>query len=105
MKILRQLGSLRVGLGVLALAVVLLRPAAGGAPVYEGWAVVPTLLVPTLAPLIFLGLVLDMLMTRVLMTDTQGGERGRYRTVLWTDFVLVALLALAWVPFFMTLGN
>ena len=103
MTILRQLGSLRLALGVLALMVVVLRPAAG-APVYDGWALVPTVLVPTLAPLIFLGLLLDLLMSRVMMIDTVGGERGRYRMVLWTDVVLLALLGLAWVPFFMALG-
>jgi len=102
-RILRQLGGLRVALGVLALVVVLLRPAAG-TPVYEGWALVATVLVPTLAPLIFLGLLLDLLMSRVMMIDASGAQRGHYRMVLWADFMLAALLAIAWAPFFMALG-
>lgn len=106
MNMVKRLGTLRVGLVVLALVALLLRPAAGGAPVYEGWAFVTTMLVPALTPLVFFGLLLDMLMTWVLSIDLQPAQRAEGpRTVLWVDFVLVAALSFAWIPFFLSLGN
>lgn len=105
MKIVQRLGVRRVGLLLLALAALLLRPAAGGTPVYEGWPFVTTLLVPALVPLVFLGLLLDMLMTWVMSVDLQPDQRARPRSVLWADFAMATAVGLVWIPFFLSLGN
>lgn len=101
----QQLGALRVGLVLLSVVTLLMRPAAGGMPVYEGWPFVTTLLVPALAPLVFLGLLLDMLMTWVMSLESGPERRLRARKVLWVDLLLVAALGIAWIPFFLSLGN
>ncbi|NIP74079.1 MAG: hypothetical protein GWO16_14150 [Gammaproteobacteria bacterium] len=105
MSYLRQLGALRLGLLGLAIVVLVLRPESGAKVSYEGWRMVPTLLVPTLAPLVFLGLLLDALMTRVLMSDVWGVERRRLRRAVTTDLVVALLVGLVWVPFFLALGG
>ena len=43
---------------------------------------------------------LDMLMTRIYMSDKAGAERARYRRILAAEAVAFALLVLAWIPFF-----
>jgi hypothetical protein len=102
---LRRIGALRVMLAALTLAVVAFAPFARGEVSYSGWAMVPTLIVPAISPIVFFVLLLDMLMARVFLGSTDETGRQRYRTVLWMDVVLVGLLVLAWIPFFMTLGK
>ena len=97
---LGQYGALRVILGVFTLAVVLMAPLAGGAVQKSGWRMFPTLIVPAVAPLFFFGYLLIMLMSRVFMSDASPRERQRLRMVIRTDAVLLALLVLAWGPFF-----
>ncbi len=105
MKMVQRLGGLRTGLVVLSLLFLVMRPISGGVPVLEGWPMVTTLLVPALAPLVFLGLLMDMFMTWVMSIDTESSERLRARNVLWVDLVLAAAFALAWVPYYLSLGN
>lgn len=103
--IVLQLGALRIGLLLLAILTMALRPEAGTKVIYEGWPMVPTLLVPALAPLVFLGLLLDAMMTRVLMSDKEGAERARLRRAVTADLLVALAQGLVWVPFFMALGK
>ncbi len=105
MKIVQQLGGLRMGLVIVSLLFLAMRPVSGGSPVLEGWPLVTTLLVPALAPLVFLGLLMDMFMTWVMSIDTESSQRLRARSVLWVDLVLASAFALAWVPYYLSLGN
>lgn len=105
MKILRDLGALRVALVLTAIVVLAFRPVAGGTPELEGWPLVTTLLVPSLVPLVFLGLLLDMFMTWVMNIDLQPHQRAHPRSVLWVDFVFAAAVGVAWIPFYLSLGN
>ncbi len=74
-------------------------------PVYSGWPFVPTVLVPVLAPLIFMLLLLDALMGRVLMSDMRGAERTRRRDAVIVNLLLVAGLLLRWLPYYLALGK
>lgn len=103
-QLLQWLGPLRVMLALGALAVLILRPAAGTKAVYAGWAMVPTVLVPTLMPLVFMVLLLDTLMGAVLLAG-RPEERRRYQTVIAVDLALAALLVLWWWPYFAALGR
>lgn len=100
---LSQLGALRLALLGLVLLTVVLRPAPGGDAVYEGWAFVRTVLLPALAPLLFMGVMFDALMARVMMVDKQDAQRQRYRRIAWLDFGAGVLLFLFWLPYFMGL--
>ena len=104
-QLLIDLKPLRVALILCAVVTVILQPAQGASPVYEGWGVVPTLLMPVLAPLFFMLLMLDALMTSVLRSQASGQEQARYRRVRNTVLVAGILLLLSWLPYFISLMN
>lgn len=104
-QLLIDLKPLRVVLILCAAVTVVLQPEPGLSPVYEGWGVIPTLLMPVLAPLFFMLLMLDALMTTVLRSQATGEEEARYRRVRNTVLVAGILLLLSWLPYFITLMN
>jgi len=87
----------------LALLTVVLRPAPGAEAVYEGWAFVRTVLLPALAPLLFMGVMFDALMARVMMVEKGDAQRQRYRRVAWLSFATGVVLVVFWLPYFMGL--
>lgn len=101
----KQLKLLRIMLLTAALIIIVLAPGADSTVSYEGWAMVPTLLLPTLAPLIFMVLLLDSLMSRVWMIDAKGSERNKFKNIIKVNLFVVLLLVLAWAPFFIRLWN
>jgi hypothetical protein len=101
--LLRQMGVLRVVLVGLAILDMLASPRPGTAAVYSGWEVVPTLILPVLAPILLQVLLLDALMGRVMMSSTKGAERARYRRIVTVNLVFSAALVLWWAPYFLKL--
>lgn len=103
-QLLQWLGLLRGLLVLGALALLVLRPAPRTAAIYSGWALVPTVLAPTLTPMIFMVLLLDAIMGAVLLAS-RPRERRHYRAVIAVDLVLAALLVIWWWPYFAVLGR
>ena len=101
--LLRQMGVLRVVLIALVILDMLASPRPGTAAVYSGWEVVPTLILPVLAPILLQVLLLDALMGRVMMSGARGAERARYRRTVTVNLVFSAALALWWAPYFLKL--
>lgn len=101
--LLQQMGVLRVVLVLLAVGDMLLSPAPGTAAVYSGWEMVPTLIMPVLAPILLQVLLLDALMGRVLMSSHKGAERLRYRRIVTVNLLVCGLLLLWWLPYFLRL--
>ena len=62
-----------------------------------------TLVAPPLAVMMVFVVPLDMLMSRIYMTDKRGAERARYRRILAAEALALALLVAAWTPFFVRL--
>ena len=100
-----QFGALRLMLAVLTVVNILYVQKPGTPPVYSGWDLAPTVLAPVMAPLVLMLLMLDMLMSRVMMVDTKGRARKRLRHVILVEFVLALGLLLAWLPYFLALGQ
>ena len=62
-----------------------------------------TLVAPPLAVMMAFVVPLDMLMSRIYMTDKEGTERARYRRILAVETLAFALLVAVWIPFFVAL--
>ena len=103
-QLLQWLGPLRVTLVLGALAMLVLRPAPHTAAVYKGWEMVPTVLVPTFTPIIFMLLLLDAIMGAVLLASRPGndGVTARSSSSIWR---WPQWLVLWWWPFFAALGR
>lgn len=100
---LNSLGALRIGLLTLAVLVMVMAPKPGTPVVLEGGQMLSTLIAPALAPIVFMVLMLDALMGRVLMGDARGAERTRYRRIVATNLAAGILLFLWWTPYFVRL--
>lgn len=103
-QIVVRYGVLRALLAVTGLLLIVFATQPGTLPVYTGWPLVVTVLVPVLAPIIFMLLLLDALMSRVWMIDKQGDEYMRPRAAVIINLLLVAGLLLFWVPYYLGLG-
>jgi hypothetical protein len=97
---LKTLGAQRVGLTVLVLLVVLSAPLAyTSETTYEGWMVLPTIIAPSLSPILFFLLCLDMLMSKVFMSQHDETGKKRFRVILLSHTVTLIVLLAAWLPF------
>lgn len=98
---LARIGALRLAM---ALCVALLLPFAFlHGRVEPPWSAFADYVAPVLVALFAWGLLFDVLMVRVLMTDKEGRERRRYRSVMIFDLGLFGLLLLFWGRFFASL--
>jgi len=98
-QILRGIQPLRWLLVAGAVLLLVLRPMPGAAPVYSGWSMVPTLIVPALVPLFFMGLLLDAIMSAVQLSS-HPEWRMRYQTLIVVNLVMAILLLIWWGPYF-----
>lgn len=102
---LSDLGPLRLMLALLVLLVILMAPAALGETRLDWPFVLPTVIAPAVAPILFFVLMLDVLMTRVWMSGAEEAARARLRRALRFDLVVTAVLVAAWTPFFLRLAG
>ena len=105
MNLINQLKPMRVLLVVCALLTIVFRPDPGTAVVYEGTQMFSTLLVPVVAPILFMLLLLDTLMSTIWITQTEGDEKKRYRNNIIVNLTVVGLLLYSWLPYIAALGG
>ncbi len=98
-QLLSWLGPLRLMLVFGVLVLLVSRPAPGTAPVYAGWNMIPTLIFPSLVPLLFMVLLLDAIMSAVQLASYPG-ERRHYQTVIGVSLGMALVLMLWWWPYF-----
>lgn len=103
MGLVLDLGFLRIALVIMAVLVMAGAPAPGTSPVLQGPQMWSSLLAPTLAPILFMVLMLDALMGRVLLGSAAGAERARYRRVVIVNLATGGILLLWWLPYFLYL--
>ena len=97
----QRLGAMRVALTLMAAALVVLVPWPGPGEDNELGAF-RALVVPALSPILFMVLMLDVLMSRVQMADAGGEARNRYRFIIRFELVVALVLALSWLPYFIS---
>ena len=104
-QLLVEMKPLRVMLNGFAILLILFRPELGTPISYEGWAMATTLLAPVLAPIIFMLLMLDSLMTKVFMAEKPQEVRASLSRVLRVNLIIGVALLLYWLPFFYYLNK
>lgn len=100
---LKNFGALRVLLIVAAIVLAAMSPEPGTAAARSGWEMIPTLIAPTMAPLIFMGLMFDFMMCRVRMSDEL--VRPKFRFISYVELATALVLLLIWLPFFLAIGR
>ena len=105
MNFIKQLKPMRILLIACALLTIVFRPDPGTAVVYEGAEMFSTLLIPVFAPILFMLVLLDTLMSTIWVTQTEGDEKKRYRNNIIINLVVVLLLLYFWLPYIAALGK
>lgn len=66
-----------------------------------GWQVIPSLIAPVMAPILFVVILFDFVMSSVHAADNPGAQGARHRLLKRIQIAFIGLLLLYWVPFFM----
>ncbi|ADE16223.1 conserved hypothetical protein [Nitrosococcus halophilus Nc 4] len=98
MEFIKYFGPMRIVLALFTFTLIGMAPFASEAS-FSGWGAVVGTVAPSLTVIMLFVLPLDMMMSRIFMTDTEGAQRLRYRRILWLEFFLFIALLLAWGPF------
>jgi hypothetical protein len=96
---IQKLGPLRIALAVCAIIAIFFAPQPGAQLMLFGTGVITTLLIPVLAPLIFMGLLLDALMSRVKQIDADPEGKNRYKLIIIVNLALALTIFITWLPF------
>jgi hypothetical protein len=103
--LLKKIGPLRILLFGLALILIVFAPEAGTQRAREGLAIITSLIFPTVAPMVFMGLLLDALMSWVKQVDLSGDEKKRFRMLSYLNLLFAVVLLVRWLPFLLSLGR
>lgn len=103
--LIKRIGILRSSLMATVLASISFSFFSGGQVAYSGWAMVPTLLVPALTPIIFFVLAFDVMMSSILFADNVDEERSRFKFILIIEVFLLIALFISWLPYFLSIGS
>ncbi len=99
-------GWLRLSLFTLAILAVLLAPESQTRTVIAWPLIVPTLLAPAIAPIVFMVVLLDLMMAKVMSAgEKDAAKRGRARRIMLADTLAAGGIAYAYLPFFLALGR
>jgi len=99
-KFIQELRLLRVVMICFTLVLAILSRFAGDEVIYSGWKIIPTLIAPALAPIMFFVIWLDVLMSWVFSIDAEKGEKSRFGRIVVADIVQVIILTASWFGYF-----
>ena len=102
---INRIGVLRVLLYGLAILLMVASFFAGSEVFYEGWRIFPTLIVPSITPIVFFVLLLDLLMASVFMLDGTGDVRTRFQNIIKINLLVVLGIVIFWAPYFSRLAT
>jgi len=99
-RLIRSFGTLRLLLIAFVLLDTLARPTPGTTPDYESSHAMVQMMFTALAPILFMLLLLDAIMTMVYMTSMPVEQKPAYRIILITNLLLALAFFLYWWPYF-----
>lgn len=94
---------MRVVLVLLAIASLVLKAEIGTPVSYNGWAMIETVFIPVMAPLIIMVFLLDTLIASIWLTQSDGEEKNRYKLILAVNITTVVIMLSIWIPFFINI--
>lgn len=104
--LIADLGPLRAVLLLLGLLSAVFTPLAGGDDIdYQGWGLLKTVFGPVFAPMIFVVLVMDSVMTRATSTEAGDERRQAAGRIVRINLLVMALIAVSWIPFILAIRN
>lgn len=102
---LRDLRPMRVLLLLTVIISIIFKPAPGTDPVYEGWPIFSTLLLPVITPILLMLIWLDSLIAKLWSTQTEGKEQQRYKMILRLNLGLSLIFIIVWYPYYLALAE
>lgn len=100
---LKRIGLLRIGLIAIAIMLFFIRPEPGTTAARSGLEMIPTLVAPAMAPLVFMVLLFDIMMCRIRMSE--NSERRKFLEISYIEIFITCVLAILWLPFFLAIGK
>ena len=102
--VIAELGPLRTALLLLGLLSAVCTPLAGDGVDYEGWGLFKTVFGPVFAPMIFVVLMMDSVITRATSAEV-GDDRRRAGRIIRINLLVMAIIAVSWAPFILAIRN
>ncbi len=104
MTIAKELGILRVFLILLAILCAFLSPQPGTQLNLNNWQdVITTLVAPAMAPIIFMVIMFDFMMSRIRMSEES--QKDKFRRIGYIELITALFLFIMWLPFFLAIGG
>ncbi|MEK9784582.1 MAG: hypothetical protein VW546_01100 [Gammaproteobacteria bacterium] len=95
-----RLGTLRTTLVIVIVALSVLAPFALQPTRYEGVALFTTVIVPALVPIFFFVTLLDVMMSMIYKSSSEGELKSHYRFIIRVELSFLAVMVAAWTPLF-----
>ena len=109
---LSALGTLRLGLIILAVVNMLIPPIDSllirltASDLSDSlWHIFPALVAPVMAPILLVILFCDYLMSRIQAADAEGEIRDHFIAVSRIELMVMVIMTLFWLPFFISIFN
>lgn len=108
MQALLSLGGMRLILLFVSLLCIVFRPDMDAGTELSGWGLFTTTIIPVVAPMAFMVLLLDAIMSRIFRADaSDNGETDkakRFTLISRVNVVMALAMLLSWLPFFLSLN-
>jgi hypothetical protein len=104
LRLCRFIGPLRIALLILVGLLLAAAPVALHGASYDSLLILPTVIAPTLIPILIFVLPLDITMMLVFRASATGHtERRRYQILAGCELLLLLVFIAAWIPFVLRL--
>jgi len=103
LEILKKIRPMRVALLLIATLSLILKAKTGTPVSYDGWAMIETVFIPVMAPIITMVLLLDTIIATIWLTQTSGEEKNRYKLILSINLLMVVVMLSVWIPYLISI--